>query len=259
MTKILTSIITAMLIMSAVTLFSQTAVNFTCNDCSGTNHDLFSEHNAGKVIVLCWVMPCASCKGPTLTTYNVVKSFEAEYPDRVKLYIIDDYANTSCASLNSWCNSNGFTDALRFSDASIKMTDYGTVGMPKVVVTGNTTHHVYYNTNNSVNIVSLQTAITSAINDFAVSADQPESSGKPIFPNPSDSKATIDVSSFGNELPAITLFDAQGRIVEFALIKDGNIFEISTAGIPNGMYVVIIENKTKRKAYTLIVSHHNNQ
>lgn len=259
MRKTLKSIITTLLILSAVQSFSQTAVNFTCNDCAGANHDLFTEHNAGKVIVICWVMPCASCKGPTLTTYNVVKSFEAAYPDRVKLYIVDDYANTTCAALNSWCNSNGFTDALRFSDASIRMTDYGSAGMPKIVVTGNTTHHVYYNANTSVNIVSLQTAISSAINDFAVSAGQPEDSDKPIFPNPADRKATIDVSSFGNVLPSVTLYDVQGKLVDAAIATVGHVCEISTEGIPDGMYMVIIENNAKRKTYRLIVSHQNNQ
>jgi hypothetical protein len=81
-----------LILVFLVALFSyvangQTATNFTCNDCTGVSHTLFDELDAGNVIVLCWVMPCGSCIGPTLTTYNVVQSFATSHPGRVKLYI----------------------------------------------------------------------------------------------------------------------------------------------------------------------------
>lgn len=251
-------LLTAMLVFFTITSFAQTAVNFNCNDCAGINHDLFAEHDAGKVIVICWVMPCTSCKGPALTTYNVVKSFEANYPGRVKLYIVDDYANTSCTSLNSWCNANGFTDATRFSNASIRMSDYGSAGMPKIVVTGNTTHHVYYNTNNTVNATTLQNAITSAINDFAVAVEKPEKSSSLIYPNPTDTKATIDISSFDGETVKARLFNSQGQEIIINQLSYDSEIEISTEELPSGVYVVVIETATIRKSYKLFVSHDQN-
>lgn len=254
----LKSLLLTLLLLFSIASFSQTAVNFNCNDCAGTNHDLFAEHDAGKVIVICWVMPCASCKATTLTTYNVVKSYEAAYPGRVKLYIVDDYANTTCASLNSWCNSNGFTDALRFSNASIKMTDYGTVGMPKVVVTGNTTHHVYYNSNNTVNATLLQNAITQAINEFAVSNEKPENTKETIFPNPADNKAVIDLQSFGSNNVSVKIFNAEGKELHTGQIKTNSGMEISTENLPSGIYVVIVESATIRKSFKLLVSHQEN-
>lgn len=248
-------LLTAILVFFAISSFAQTAVNFNCNDCAGVNHDLFSEHNAGKVIVICWVMPCASCKGPTLTTYNVVKSFETAYPGRVKLYIVDDYANTSCNSLNSWCNTNGFTDAVRFSNAAIKMSDYGSPGMPKIVVTGNTTHHVYYNSNNTVNATSLQNAITAAINDFAVAIEKPEEARSIIYPNPADAKVTIDLSSFNGESVKARLFNSQGQEINTNVLCFDTVIEISTEKLPSGVYIVFIESATIRKSFKLFVSH----
>src|SRR5262245_353846 len=126
----------AVLFLSVIS-FAQTATNFTCNDCSGNSHDLFSELDAGKVIVLCWVMPCGTCTSPALTSYNVVQSFQASYPNQVYFYLIDDYANTTCTSLNSWGTSIGAppsSSSLRFSNAAIDMTNYGATGMPKIVV-----------------------------------------------------------------------------------------------------------------------------
>jgi hypothetical protein len=43
---------------------SQTAADFTANDCNGTSHHLFAELNAGKVVVVAFVMPCTDCIGP---------------------------------------------------------------------------------------------------------------------------------------------------------------------------------------------------
>lgn len=46
------------LLLSGFMAFGQTtATDFTVNDCGGTSHNLFTELDAGKVIVLCWPMP----------------------------------------------------------------------------------------------------------------------------------------------------------------------------------------------------------
>ena len=52
-----------------------TATNFTANDCSGTPHTLFTELDAGKVVVIAFVMPCATCIAPTLSAYNHALSY----------------------------------------------------------------------------------------------------------------------------------------------------------------------------------------
>jgi hypothetical protein len=140
-------------------LNAQTAVNFTCKDCNDITHDLFTELDTGSIIVLCLVMPCGGCVAGSLTTYNVVESFKDAYPGKVFMYLCDDYADTNCASLTAWGNSNSLTNTIKFSDAKINMLDYGSTGMPKVVVLGNPEHKVYFNANNSVNPTDLQTAI----------------------------------------------------------------------------------------------------
>ena len=55
---------------------AQVAPNFTATDCNGTSIDLYSQLDAGKVIVICWVMPCSSCIPASKTSYNVVQSFQ---------------------------------------------------------------------------------------------------------------------------------------------------------------------------------------
>src|SRR5437762_9149444 len=91
------TLVIAMASMISVFGFSQTAGNFTCNDCSGTNHDLFTELNAGKVIVIAWVMPCSNCISGALAGYTEVQNF----PGQAYFYLSDDVANTTCSTLRS--------------------------------------------------------------------------------------------------------------------------------------------------------------
>jgi hypothetical protein len=140
------------------------AKNFNCNDCSAANHDLFTELNAGKVIVLCWVMPCSACEAPATAANNIVNNYATSHPGKVKFYLCDDYGNTSCSSLNSWATTLGLTNYTSFSNSAIKMSDYGSTGMPKIVVlSGGSSHVVYYNQNNSLSSTAFNNAIKNAI------------------------------------------------------------------------------------------------
>src|ERR1017187_11001668 len=81
---------------------AQTATDFTATDCNSNSHNLFSELNAGKVIVMDWVMPCINCVAPSLSTSNVVQRYQTTYPGRVQLYLIKDIGTTTCTTLTSW-------------------------------------------------------------------------------------------------------------------------------------------------------------
>ena len=100
-------------------LFGQTtATDFSGNDCSGVSHHLFSELDAGQIIVVSFVMPCIGCVVPTQETQSVVEGFGASHPGKVAMYISDDDGGTSCAVLNTWRNSNGVHLMPTFSDSS---------------------------------------------------------------------------------------------------------------------------------------------
>jgi hypothetical protein len=146
-----------------ITSFSQTAPDFTATDCNGNTHHLYAELNAGKVIVLNWVMPCSSCISASLTAYNIVQSMGSS---NVVYYLIDDAANTSCTSLSSWANSSGIgLNRSTFSTASIVESNYGGVGMPHIAVVGTSNHTFYFNALNTAanNATGIQNAINAAL------------------------------------------------------------------------------------------------
>jgi hypothetical protein len=241
--------------------FTQTATNFTCNDCSGVSHDLFTELDAGKVIVICWVMPCGSCVGPSLTTSNVVKSFNETHPGKVFMYLVDDFANTNCTSLNSWANSNNITANSLFSNSAIEMMDYGSTGMPKVVVVGDVNHQVFYNANNSVNATALQSAINTAINATTTGMveDKSEFSSVSFFPNPSSNSSSIAFFMDRASDIQVDIHDQTGQLVlahSFTNLQAGeNKIELNTAELNNGLYFLKLSDGARSKTIKVAVIH----
>ena len=250
-------------IASGITLTAnaQTATNFSCNDCAGNFHDLFSELESGKVIVIDWVMPCGACTGPSQTTYNTVSSFQASHPNRVFFYLADDYANTNCASLNSWANSvnipqNAFS--LRFSNAAIDMTHYGSTGMPKVVVLGGANHTVFLNANGFVSTASLQNAINSALAATGISETNSIVSELRIGPNPASQEATLRFTLAEKTGLTVELYNLGGQKLEevFSGEKSAGEYalQVPCGNLETGLYLVKVEAKGTARFINLQVT-----
>ena len=252
-------------IMVALSLtgISQTATNFTANDCDGVSHDLYTELDQGKVIVLCWVMPCSSCIAAAKTSFNVVQSYQTTHPGRVFFYLADDYANTVCSSVNSWANANNIfasASSLRFSNSVIDMLDYGTTGMPKVVIMGCGSHHVIYNANSTVNSSAMQAAIDSALNcTSGVEEQANESFDIKVYPAPVKDVVTIEF--YGNTIEPVTIAVVPVTGTETALIEKTDIFPVgknlvsfNLASMADGMYLVRMTrgSHTTVKKFTIV-------
>lgn len=240
--------LTIFLMIATYALFSQTATNFTCNDCSGQSYDLFTELDAGKVVVICWVMPCGSCINPTTTTYSVVEDFQTTHPDKVVFYMADDFANTNCATLENWATSINIpasSFSLRFSNSSINMAHYGTFGMPKVVVLGGPERTVFYNANDAVN----QTALTNAIN-LAIAATGTDEgitkSNSDISITPSPARSFIEVTSHNETITInkIACYSNQGRLLKTSTnlkLQTGMPHKINISEWAQGVYFIDIQ------------------
>jgi hypothetical protein len=239
--------------------FAQTATNFTANDCAGVNHNLFTELDAGKVIVLCWVMPCGACVPGSLTTSNVVKSYQLSNPNTVLFYLVDDLANTSCTSLNSWANSNHISPEVTFSNASINMLDYGTQAMPKVVVLGGSDHHVFLVADAVVDPTELQDAINAAM---PVTGLTEETTGTPwatVFPNPANDKVLLTVNAEKNIPIKAELFSIQGldmgTIYTGIPLRGENHLSLNLSQYLPGVYFIRLSDAERAMTIRLTIKH----
>jgi hypothetical protein len=240
----LLSVLVAVLITSFVS--SQIAVNFNTNDCGGNNHILFNDLDAGKVVIITWVMPCGTCIGPALSAATEVQNFKNTYPGKFIHYFADDFANTSCTSIISWCSTNGITnyDAI-FSSTDIKMLDYGSNGMPKTVVLAGVTHSVYFNENNTLTATSLTSALSAALNaanEVGIEEHSFENNLVNFSPNPTSEFVTINESK-GTDC---TVYDSLGKIVLKENI-DNDKFQINISRLQNGLYYIKLSDGKSNK------------
>ena len=241
------------LFVANISFAQTTATDFITNDCNGITHNLFDSLDAGNVIVICWVMPCSPCATYAGYASDAVQSFATSHPGRVKYYLADDYANNTCSYLSGWAsNYNIATDAF-FSTTDLDMLDYGTVGMPKVVVLGKNTHTIYYNENdNKTTQIGVENAITLALTSSTGIDEQAENNlNLTAYPNPTT--GTINVE-YNSQTPV--QFDVINMLGENVLSQNTNNTKnttIDVCSLTKGLYFLQMttDSKTTSLKFTL--------
>jgi len=257
MKKIL--LINALVCFSVGIVFAQ-ATDFTTDDCNGVSHNLFSELDAGDVIVISWVMPCGPCETYSLPAYSAVQTFATSHPGRVHFYIADDFGTTACATLSNFANN--MTISTIFSSSDVNMSNYGAYGMPKVVVLGGTDHTIYYNQNDShITFPGTQSAISDALS-APLGIEQSVSNKFEIstYPNPVNNVLNISYIKNQSALINFTIVDVLGKVVlsieesssysEEKLIKSINISTLN-----DGNYFLKISSGGTMESLPFVVSH----
>lgn len=245
-----TAMFTMGIILISSIAFGQNPPNFVGTDCNGQQHDLFAELDKGKVIVICWVMPCGACTGPAKTSHNIVKSYQSQYPGKVLFYLVDDYGNTNCSYVSSWASTQNLPTSefcSRFSAPALKMTDYGGDGMPKVVIIGGPNHKIYYNANSKVNSDDMLSAINTAIDqttDVENGSDLSQSQ-LTVHPNPASQDVSISFTLGTGSDVNIEFVNGNGEIVKSYAAKGLNAghqnLNLSTMALPTGTYFVRVQ------------------
>lgn len=257
-------LIGTLLLLSMVPAFSQTtATNFTANDCGGTSHNLFSELNAGKVVVIAFIMPCGSCVAPSLAASNKVKTYASSNPGKVVFYLSDDVGTTSCSTLSTWANTNGLSGSTIFANTAVKESVYGSGGMPKIVVLGGSDHKVYYNKNGAMDATAFQTAINTALaasSTTGIDENNNTDFQLNVFPNPATENISVDYVVNEDTNVHLAIYNVLGEKVEAIDLgpQTSGIHktDINVESIPNGTYFLKLDTSTGSKTFKFAIVNH---
>jgi hypothetical protein len=247
----------SIILLSTLSSFAQTnATDFTANDCDGVSHNLFSELDNGKVVVIAWVMPCVTCITDPLNAYVAVESYAVSHPGQVKFYLADDYADETCQELTTWADNFGFGNTTKFSDAAVDMGDYGQPGMPKVVVLGSTNHKIYYNQNSSSQGIDI--AIDLALSESTTSIKSNLNFTVNTYPNPVINQLNINYNLNQQSDLKFEVFNLLGAKV-YQETKDLNQLSgshtLNLNDLNNGSYLLKIITKEMQKVIKFSVAH----
>lgn len=240
---------TLILIFVASFSVAQTATDFTVDDCNGTSFNLYSELDAGKVIVLCWVMPCGPCATGAGYAQDAAQSFASSHPGIVKFYLVDDFANSDCSYLNGWAGSYQLYPESSFSNSIISMNDYGGPGMPKVVVIG-PDKQVYYNVkNNQITESGVVDGINQALSGSVSDADNTLEN---INFNYLSKHDKIELKHSISTPFSIRIFNVLGELVQTDYSKDLNSITIDVKDLSKGLYILNINSDKKRSTFRFV-------
>ena len=246
------------LFVSSICFGQTNSTNFNCKDCVDNNHDLFTELNAGKVIVLVWVMPCGACISPSRTAYDAVQSYASSNPGRVVFYLVDDLANTSCNTMIAWGNANAMSGAVKFSNAAINPTDYGEVGMPKIIVLGGVNHTVFYNEDNGNNLAGIVPAIDLALAATSISENADTSLLLNVLINSEGNNTTIVYELKKEDAVKIEIIDITGKNIKtfnYTIQATGkHTILIDSGNFNNGLYFLRVSSGEASKIIKFVIS-----
>ncbi|HNB81512.1 MAG TPA: T9SS type A sorting domain-containing protein [Chitinophagaceae bacterium] len=253
-------VLSSLLACSMAFSYAQTAPDFTATDCNSVSHTLYNELNGGNVVVLVWVMPCASCIGGAKTAYDVAQSFSSSFPGKVKYFLIDDVGDGTCTALSGWASTNGIaspTASFGNSGNVIDEANYGGAGMPHVMVIGSD-HNILFNAKNGAanNAMAIQAAISLGLSPAGLNQTISES-GFHVAPNPANGSIHI---TFDQEYPGastLELVSTDGKKVYSQVIRSiqkNQSLTIPSASIRAGIYSLTFTYEGKTIANTIVLS-----
>ncbi len=241
-------------------LFAQNATDFTTDDCNGVTHNLFDSLDAGNIIVIVWVMPCGPCATYASYAYSAVQDFAISHPERVDFYLVDDYANTTCGNLVNWGNSNNMPLNTTFSSSVINMNDYGSIGMPKVVVLGGSNHTVYYNKNDDqIDYSGVYSAIDLALSiPLSIDVKSLEDFRVSVYPIPTNNSLNVKYEFNNSDNLKFEIVNTLGQNLfsysDAEIYLEKHTSKINVEGLEKGIYFLNIYYGKYKKSTRFIVS-----
>lgn len=244
MKQILFLISISFLILSASSLQSQTtAMDFDQADCSGTEHHLYDELDAGKVVVMDYIMlNCAPCIVATHALEDIVASYQASHPGRVILYSYGFLNSYTCDQLTPWIENNNFSHPI-FNNGEEQVNYYGGMGMPTIIVLGSNEHKVYYN---GIGYTPAQDELIRAAVNSALQYD-PTSIGEvlsrddfSVYPTTFSDHITVKTNR-NDENMEMVIMDITGKIIFKTLINPEGVTTISVDNVLPGLYIALIK------------------
>ncbi len=249
-------------VISSIGFAQTTAQNWTKTDCSGSSHTLFTELDAGKVVLMQFdMMNCGMCTSAAYSTDQIFKNFQTSNPEKVEMLSMGYTSSTLCPAMTSWKTSNGFSFPV-MENCPNDVAYYGGMGMPTIVVVGCSSHKVYYNKKGHT--ASDDAAITNAIklalsecSSTGVAENATEINSISVYPNPAVSITQIDYTLKETKDVKIEVYNAIGIKIQTIISEKQSAgdykYAFNSTELNSGIYFIKLIAGEASKTITLSV------
>lgn len=240
-----------------------TAMNFNITDCNGNPHNLFADLDAGKAVIIEFFMTsCGSCITAGNTLEDMKANLLSEFPGMIKSYAFGYNNSYSCATVNNWVTTNGFTSNPSDSGAT-QVAYYGGMGMPTIVILGGGTSHLVlgspYVGFTTGDTTTMANDIRNFLNGTSSVEENTSFSGLSVYPNPAnaDVNVTFEMKTDGEVI--VDVVDLTGRVIKTVFngnLQSGAVIQtFNTSEIAEGNYLVRISSRGNVTHQNLSVVH----
>jgi len=246
MKKILFITTVIFLFLVSETKGQSTAMDFTQTDCDGADHHLYSELDAGNVIILDYVMlNCAPCVAATNALVALTAPYELTHPGRVHIYSFAFLNSYTCEQIIQWKRDFNYNHAA-FSEGEEQVSYYGGMGMPTIVVVGTNEHNVFYKSIGYTPAIDdlIREAIDSGLLYNPTGVDEKILSSKfRVYPTLFSDQLYIETAKeyTGAE---IIIYDAFGRQVLISHVPESGRASIPATRLSKGLYIARLKSST---------------
>jgi hypothetical protein len=234
-----------------------TAMDFTALDCDGAQHQLFTELDEGKVILLEFVMNCQSCENARTILETVEAEFAESHPGRFSIYTMSYTNSTTCEKMKAWPVVKNHQPSTSFVGVSDQLEYYGGFGMPTIVVVGGKDHKILYSSigfpHQDTSIVKEVQKIIDAVAGVLTQAAVEVASNEPfaLYPNPAHDKLMIALPSQLSMGPSTSMYTADVRILNLLgsevmhqTVEAVDDVELDISSLSAGMYSLVFTGFT---------------
>ncbi len=233
-----------------LSIFSQTALDWTKTDCSSISHTLYSYLDSEEVVIMEFAMGCSSCTDAATYLLNTKDKYAVSNPGKVNVFYMDYWPGNDCAVEIAPVTSSYAFDGV-FEHCLPEKNYYFTSSsspMPGIVVAAGSLHQVIYQNNSFADDDTL--LIEQAITTFFATASVEENSlsnSVIISPNPSNGDIIVNFKNKENLNTKISLYNLNGQLITEILnenLQSGDSkINLDLSRYPKGMYYIKISNE----------------
>jgi len=253
----------ALMFIITISKAQTTAMPLFGMDCNGVSHNLISDLDAGKAVILHFFMPsCGSCPPPAQKIQKMANNILKTRPGMITAYAMPFQNSTTCSYTSTWCSSNGLSLYMPYDSGAAQVAHYGGFGMPTVVLLGGKDHRVLFSTLSfsTSDTTTMRNEILNLLSGTAGIKDLQNSvSAFNVYPNPVNDLVTVNIELKETSDLVMDVIDLAGKQVTLIATEKQNsgtvIKQINTSDLPEGIYFVRIQTDGATSVRRINVIH----